>query len=170
MRAETHIGIALASAALLTAWTAPPGLGQVAALVAGSVLPDIDYPYAPAGRLLTLPPSLDPRLGSRGRDHYPWHRKLTHTLAAVLGLLGLAVFYRGGGGWIAWLTLGYLTHLLADTLTPWGVPWLWPLEPWAKRHRWAMIGVESQEERLLAGAAWLVVSLAIAIRLIQGFV
>ena len=65
--------------------------------------------------------------GHRG----PTHSLLCLTLTAAVGLLLRATLT-----WWA-LPLGVLSHLLLDTLTWGGVPWLWP---WKKRFRarWAL--------------------------------
>ena len=46
------------------------------------------------------------------------HRKILHNL-----WVSLAVFYFGGFPLFA----GYLSHLVLDSLTPWGVNWFYPL-------------------------------------------
>lgn len=62
----------------------------------------------------------------------PWlkHRGMTHTLWAVLiwGAIGRGLENQLQlEGIAAVATAGYLSHLLADTLTPSGVKWLYPL-------------------------------------------
>lgn len=108
--------------------------------------------YAPAGFLLL---SVDPALAVQGgvsavglarlpdydlQVPFVEHRGITHTLlflglvAAVLG--GLGHFFAGhfGTDQVRTAGLGVLvavvavgSHLLADALTPYGVPLLWPL-------------------------------------------
>lgn len=59
------------------------------------------------------------------------HRGFTHSLLAVF--IGLTLFYlKVPDSWIIpadalqGLVLGYLSHILADMITPAGVPLLWP--------------------------------------------
>lgn len=59
------------------------------------------------------------------------HRGFTHSLLAVFGLLTL-FYLKVPESWIVpadaiqGMVLGYLSHILADMLTPAGVPLLWP--------------------------------------------
>jgi inner membrane protein len=58
------------------------------------------------------------------------HRGFTHSLLAVFGAVALSL--ESADSWIVpadavqGLVLGYLSHILADMLTPAGVPLLWP--------------------------------------------
>ncbi len=92
----------------------PQALG---AAVLGSLLPDIDHPQSWAGRKMravSVPLSL-----------LVGHRGITHSAVAVVA--GLALLLVMGMGWMAApVVVGYLSHLLADSLTPSGVPLLWP--------------------------------------------
>lgn len=102
--------------------------------LAGGVTPDIDQPTAqlwrriPAGSLLGR--IISPLLGS--------HRMLSHSAVGIT-LAGVAMIYilRYVRNflivdmelvWWAYMW-GYLSHLLADSLTKEGVPWLFPI-PW----------------------------------------
>ncbi len=62
----------------------------------------------------------------------PWlnHRGLTHTVWAVIawGAIGWGLERKLGiEGIMTTATCGYLSHLVADTLTPSGIKWLYPL-------------------------------------------
>ncbi|USB32175.1 metal-dependent hydrolase [Paenibacillus sp. YPG26] len=62
----------------------------------------------------------------------PWlkHRGMTHTVWAVIawGLIGQGLEQQLQlPGMMTAATLGYLSHLIADTLTPSGVKWLYPI-------------------------------------------
>ena len=103
----------------------------------GALTPDIDNARSTLGK----------RLGvvSKGLQHLTGHRTFFHSLLglAIVGAiiwaiqygLGLALYNSGlrvtgealGGG-IAFtgLMIGYFLHLVADSLTLEGVPWLWP--------------------------------------------
>jgi inner membrane protein len=94
--------------------TEPTALG-LAAL--GSLLPDIDHPGSWAGKrmaLISIP--LAALIG---------HRGLTHSLLAI-AVFALLLALLGPDHLAAPLAVGYLSHLLADSLTLSGVPLLWP--------------------------------------------
>lgn len=127
----------------------PEVWGMFAAAAIGSVaglLPDIDEPNAMLGRGSWMPRAFGPavrlltRIASlpimavgyllRGTLG---HRGGTHSLAmAVLFTLALAFPITAGlggdGDWIiAAIFLGYLSHIIADSMTRHGCPWFWPL-------------------------------------------
>lgn len=96
----------------------PPGEPQALAAAAfGALLPDIDHPQSWAGRKM--------RAISVPLSAVVGHRGITHSLLAVAAAVaGLAVW--GVGAMTAPIMVGYLSHLVADGLTPSGVPLLWP--------------------------------------------
>lgn len=119
MMAGSHIAV---GAALWAGVARLTGLETVepqalAAAALGSLLPDIDHPQSWAGRkvpFISIPLSF--LLG---------HRGITHSALAALACAMLLTFM--GTGWLAApVVVGYLSHLLADGLTPSGVPLLWP--------------------------------------------
>lgn len=118
MIARSHVAVGGAAwagiASLGGAPVEPVGLA-LAAL--GALLPDIDHPHSWVGRRVPwLSWPLAAVLG---------HRGVTHSLVAIA--LGLVVLLAGGAGWLtAPIVVGYLSHLVADALTPAGVPLLWP--------------------------------------------
>jgi inner membrane protein len=86
--------------------------------LAGSLLPDIDHPQSWIGRRS--------RVVSKSVATVFRHRGATHSALAVLGLITLAM---QAGHWrtaALALTIGYVSHLAADMLTPAGVPLGWP--------------------------------------------
>ncbi len=121
MMAKSHLVVGLA------AWVAAAPLlhantlnaGSVLLVLAGSLLPDIDHPKSWVGRR-TRPVStaIAAALG---------HRGITHSAVAVAGLAWLLsqAGYRWSG--VAALSVGYLSHLAADMLTPRGLRLLWPM-------------------------------------------
>ncbi len=121
MMARSHVVVGLA------AWLAAAPLLHVRMFdptyiglaLAGSLLPDIDHPPSWVGRR-TRPVSsaIAATLG---------HRGVTHSAIAIVGLAWLLLHagYRWTG--IASLSIGYLSHLAADMLTPQGLRLLWPL-------------------------------------------
>lgn len=87
------------------------------------LLPDIDHPKSFLGqRLKWISKPIARAFG---------HRGFTHSLLAVFGLLTL-FYLKVPESWIVpadaiqGMVLGYLSHILADMLTPAGVPLLWP--------------------------------------------
>ena len=101
----------------------------LAATAAGSLLPDIDTPTSSIGRpLFPLARRINEKLG---------HRTATHSLLGVvvfaLAAAGLEALARATGllapdGFPAavCLTLGYLSHVLIDTVNKTGVELFWP--------------------------------------------
>lgn len=78
-------------------------------VIMGSLFPDSDHRHAPAGKLLPL-----------------WlvfrHRGFTHTIWGVI-LFALPIFTYSRACGISFV-IGYLSHLLLDSITPSGVNWL----------------------------------------------
>ena len=125
MMAGSHVALGVA------AWlVAAPHLGLPAAApsclglaLLGSLLPDIDHPKSWLGRRV--------RPVSSGIAAVLGHRGVTHSAIAALACAwGL---HGGAPKWIAApLTVGYLSHLAADLLTPRGLRLAWPLRTtWA---------------------------------------
>jgi len=128
MMAGSHVALGAA------AWVlAAPHFGQdalhpagLALAAAGSLLPDIDHPKSWAGqRLRPLSTLVAAVFG---------HRGVTHSLLALAGCWA-ALRYGAGAprAWAAPVVVGYLSHLLADLLTPGGLRLAWPL-----RGTWAL--------------------------------
>lgn len=119
MMAGSHmvVGAALWAVTAKLAGHPPAEPQALAAAVLGALLPDIDHPHSWAGRkmrVISVPLSL-----------VVGHRGITHSLLAVAGAVALLTTM--GTGWMAApVVIGYLSHLLADALTPSGVPLLWP--------------------------------------------
>ena len=64
-------------------------------------------------------------------DLYPrkWHRKLLHNIWALLIMVFLGMHFNIMSQHIALLfSIGFLSHLISDSLTPQGIMWLWPLK------------------------------------------
>ena len=98
--------------AALGATDIPSALGAAAICIPlfllGGILPDIDSPNSILGRKAHLPVT---------------HHGITHTLWAALALLALCFMKTP----LIFLGLGYLFHLLADSLGAQGVAWFYPL-------------------------------------------
>lgn len=127
-----HHHAIVAAAGYAAIHTASPQRADVKTLAAGlaistvcGLLPDIDEDGSIVSR--TLGPVgwvLSKAVGFAAGGH----RGATHTLPAV-ALVAAAVWFAtrdvnltAAAGW------GYLSHLIGDTLTPMGVPWLWPVQ------------------------------------------
>lgn len=129
MTAEGHLLFSIACAVFAKNAELTPVLAQgdwwhiVPAAVLTCLLPDIDHPKSFLGQ--RIPWIARPVARMFG------HRGFTHSLLAVFA--GLTLFYlKIPDGWllpadaIQGMVLGYLSHILADMLTPAGVPLLWP--------------------------------------------
>lgn len=146
MMAATHV---LAGVA---AWTAGSGLAGLPAEPAmltaagiGSLLPDIDHPDSWFGRRF--------RYVSVPLAMVIGHRGITHSLLALaLCLAGLALLGRHAVA--APVLVGYLSHLVCDSLTVGGVPLLWP---WRRPFGLRLVRTGSAAELLLAAALLAVV-------------
>ena len=129
MTAEGHLLFSIACAVFAKNAELTPVLAQgdwwhiVPSAILTCLLPDIDHPKSFLGqRLKWISKPIARAFG---------HRGFTHSLLAVFALL--ATFYlKVPEGWfipadaLQGMVLGYLSHILADMLTPAGVPLLWP--------------------------------------------
>lgn len=128
MTAEGHLVFALASTILAKKMELSPALahGDWWHIIAGglltSLLPDIDHPQSVLGqrlRWLSLP--IARMFG---------HRGFTHSLLAIIGVILLFTLQITPGvvplDAFHGMIVGYLSHIVADMLTPAGVPLLWP--------------------------------------------
>ena len=114
-------------------------------LVVGSVLPDLDHPVGLVYSLFGVPRWLrrgvGKMVGQRGFLHTVWVALIVLILGyLILGLiLGLG-FVVGFG-----LFVGYLGHLVLDSLTVRGVAWLSPL---SRKRIWFVVGTGGMVERV----------------------
>lgn len=96
-----------------------PGSAAASAGIAGvsALLPDLDSPDSRLGRLVPVVSwLLKTTVGHRGP---------LHSLLAVVGVYLLALVLLPPVAPL--VAAGYFSHLVADSLNPQGVPWLWPL-------------------------------------------
>ncbi len=119
MMAGSHmvVGAALWAVTARAGGLEPAEPAALSIALAGSLLPDIDHPQSWAGRKM--------RVVSVPLSMLVGHRGVTHSLLAVVAALAVLAGLGDAGPW-APLAVGYLSHLLADALTPSGVPLLWP--------------------------------------------
>ena len=107
-------------------------LGIGIASIIGAMLPDIDNVASPAWKHKLLP-----REGLSTREFLEGHRHLSHsliggviftvTIGFILNLIHLPHLQINPV--IQAFILGFLSHLIVDSLTREGVPWLFPI-PW----------------------------------------
>jgi len=134
MNMVTHVSfgllLTLAAAAALNPGISGPTLTLYLIVAAvGSVFPDIDHPKAFISRSHWMLHGASHLL-----DVFTHHRGATHSL------LGLLVSSSAAAGGLKYanlspllalpFALGYLSHLMADTINPQGVKWLQPLSQW----------------------------------------
>lgn len=152
MTAEGHLLFALASTILAKKMELSPELAQgdwwhvIAGGLLTSLLPDIDHPQSLLGqrlRWLSLPIA-----------RVFGHRGFTHSLLAIFGAVGLFCLKLAPDGLfipldaLHGMIIGYLSHIVADMLTPAGVPLLWPCR-WRFRLPILNSGKGNQMERIL---------------------
>jgi inner membrane protein len=160
MTAEGHLLFSLACAVFAKNAELTPVLAQgdwwhiVPSAVLTCLLPDIDHPKSLLGQRL--------KWISKPVARMFGHRGFTHSLLAVFAALTL-FYLKVPEDWfipadaIQGMVLGYLSHILADMLTPAGVPLLWPCR-WRFRLPILVPQKGNQLERVLCMAlfAWAV--------------
>ncbi|AUX72585.1 metal-dependent hydrolase [Erwinia pyrifoliae] len=129
MTAEGHLIFAIASAIFAKRAELTPILASadwwhiIPATLLTCLLPDIDHPKSLLGQRL--------RWLSWPIARVFGHRGFTHSLLAVGGAVALLQL-KLPSDWLLpadafqGMVLGYLSHIVADMLTPAGVPLLWP--------------------------------------------
>jgi inner membrane protein len=131
--ATTHLALATCLYLGLRVIGVDMGVDLVlAAVLVGSVFPDIDHPYSSMAQQSLLFEGVSSAVSSLGG-----HRGVVHSLSACSFLTAaLYVFLNraGFGGAVAWgFGFGYLTHLLGDSMTKSGIKWLQPFGDWKVR-------------------------------------
>ncbi|MCL6559796.1 MAG: metal-dependent hydrolase [Firmicutes bacterium] len=114
---RTHFFIGTSIGFMLTQ---EPSIVLTCAGISGlaSLLPDIDEPNSWIGvRMPVIPAILKSAAG---------HRGVMHSLVAAAGISLLAFLSLKNPLYSVSLLLGYLSHLVLDSLNPSGVPWLYP--------------------------------------------
>ncbi len=138
MTGRTHDAIALTCIIYIAAVTSPAPISLATVLVAiganltGGIAPDIDQPTAhlwqsfPEGSIIGR--IISPLLGG--------HRLISHSfIGIILFGIGLNILLTWAKTFllvnmqIVWWSfmIGYISHLVADTFTHEGVPWLFPI-------------------------------------------
>lgn len=147
MMAFSHVLTGLSVYSMAVHYTDLPwGPATVGAVVAGSLLPDIDHPKSWLGRrLLPISVPLTMLVG---------HRGVTHSLLAVVAMAFVLTFYGSvAGGVVTALCIGYVVHLAGDFVTNSGIPLFWPIK---RRYRLplATTGGIVEPVIVLAVVAW----------------
>lgn len=158
MTYKTHFvgGLALTGVACVGLHATPQAVLPMM-VVSGfsALLPDLDMPNSKASRygvnrLVAYP--LNKLFGHRGFIHSPL---LCAAITLLLYLLHCPMWLWVGFG------LGFLSHLVLDTLNPSGIPWLWPC-----KKRFHVLGIKTNtwpEYGLLAAMAVMLVPIFTAI-------
>lgn len=139
MTGRTHIIAGVAVGIIASQFV--PTIKQKAMLIGGcwigSLIPDIDTPNSMISKATVL-------------IHYlfSWcgHRKLTHSILGVL-LFSLVIILLGVNALSIGLIMGYMSHLLMDSLTVQGIPILYPK---LKRYRIGKVRTGSEQEMAVA--------------------
>lgn len=135
MMGLTHAIFSLLMALLYARYGTRPDLIFITFLMAGTLLPDIDSARSTIGKRA--------KFISRALEYMAGHRGLLHSLtgwiifAIPVGMLGTSALVP--------FTLGYISHLALDSLTPSGVRPFYPL----KYRACGSIRTDSLAERLL---------------------
>jgi len=137
MLTPTHLitsQTAYLSACLLVLHTPRPAEAAIAALAC--LVPDLDSRQSITGRLF---PFISGPL-----DHWVGHRTATHSLLAQAAI-GTAAYFLLPLGFFLALVAGWVSHSLADMMTPSGVAWFWPSRvrcvlPGNERYRMKVMG------------------------------
>ena len=145
MTAPTHVTFgALCYFVTAAALQWQPSTAAVATAALGSLLPDIDLPTSAVGRpFFPISKALNEQIG---------HRTLTHSVVGIFLLfliLSPLVFL---DSLILWaLVIGYVSHLLIDTVNKAGIELLYPskVRAWFLNDERYRITVGSHEEFIL---------------------
>ncbi len=129
MRYSSHLYLGVAAATLIQPWQHGVVVAAWAYSVAvlGALLPDIDHPKSWIGSRIPVLPTLLQRTTG--------HRGFTHSIAALAFVCLLSFFLwfelplpQEAAKTIGFaLSVGYLSHLVADFFTNKGIAALWPI-------------------------------------------
>ena len=128
----------------------------------GSIFPDIDHPraYISRGYWSILSAAIRKTTGHRGWTHSLFGAGLfTGILLLILWYFKVSLFLAFG------FFLGYLSHLISDSLNPTGVNWFWPKR---KRYGIGLIRTGSRSEDLFAVIIIILTALLIYYEVLYG--
>lgn len=119
---------------------------------AGGLLVDVDHPGSTVSRWLRWPLDLvwwpvqegRWRNGRRFAGWRCWHRGPVHSLTVGAVISGLTAV--GWGDWAAGVIMGggWVSHLALDTVSPSGMPLLWPWKKGEIRMPWGQVTVQGR--------------------------
>lgn len=136
MKGYTHLAIGLGAGLIMKDTL---GFWGVIMTGLGSLLPDLDHPRSTLGRRIFGASTL-------GLKHRGW-------MHSLVGLIIFATLFAAiNSKLVPGITFGYFLHLLADTLNPAGIPWLYPIS----RKRVYIIGIPSGSPLEYIFILWLV--------------
>lgn len=124
MKYRTHFTLTMAIGLPLMAATNEISFLNGLALGLGSLLPDIDHPSSFLGKRNKIASGITNKTFG--------HRGATHSLLGVILVFVIGTFIQfhylsSSGKYVTfWLVLGYLLHLIEDSFSKEGIPWLWP--------------------------------------------
>lgn len=164
MTAPTHVTFgALCYFVTAAALQWQPSTAAVATAALGALLPDIDLPTSAVGRpLFPIAKALNEQIG---------HRTLTHSVVGIVLLLTMLSPLLFVDSLIVWaLAVGYVSHLLIDTVNKAGIELLYPshVRAWFLSDERYRIVVGSHEEFILL-AVLMVFTIAFFPVTIRGF-
>ena len=156
MRGKAHAVIGLAAAAPIAAASPDTGLIALATGVLGGLVPDADHPDSVIGRCIPWPAVReDWRTGRWRPGGVVWHRGEVHSVGCALlaslpvgviaALVTKTVLITAAAS--AGFLLGYLSHLVADLLSPSPQMLLWPVT----RRYWRPAWLPAAKVESLAG-------------------
>ncbi|HSU73182.1 MAG TPA: metal-dependent hydrolase [Candidatus Binatia bacterium] len=121
MMGRTHLAIGILLGLLLLPFISVPSVFVFLLLISiGALLPDIDHEHSTMNRICPV---------TRIVPTFFKHRGFFHSIFPPALLL--AIFWYFGENFVGLsLTLGYLSHLLSDSLTRMGVNLLYPVSLW----------------------------------------
>lgn len=90
----------------------------IGSCIIGALLPDIDHPNSLIGKYIIIVPQL---------INIKWaHRTITHSLLFLTLVYVVLSLLTANYSVLTGITIGTLSHLVLDSLTVTGVPWLYP--------------------------------------------
>ena len=127
---RTHFLAGAAAGLLLAGHHADLRTAAMSAGVAGvaALLPDLDDPHSKVGHVIPLISwAIKTTVGHRG----PLHSLAGAGVMSLLAAFVMRFWYAHTlvfGHMVPLVAVGYVSHLVMDSLNPQGVPWLWPVE------------------------------------------
>ena len=118
MMMGTHVAFAILAALIFEPFLNTGNIALYIGLVAfGTLLPDVDHKNSTINKILPL---------TKWFSYFFKHRGFFHSIFPILIIYGIFWFFDLQFVGIA-LSLGYMTHLVSDSLTKMGVNFLYPV-------------------------------------------